>query len=233
MATRTLPVRDLSRNQRALAKANPVRFVQNTLGTKPWQKQNDILNALRDHDFVAVRSCNGSGKTYTAALATIWWLMIHDEAVVITTAPSERQVKDLLWREIGSLYHQNRLLIGGKITQSRLELSKKRFAFGFSTNTTERFQGFHSPNMLVIVDEASGVREFIFDAIFGAITSENSKMLIIGNPNSLAGTFYDAFHKNRTYWKTIISQLSTLLLFKPRAHHNQLPQRATKMCHAQ
>ena len=28
-------------------------------------------------------------------------------------------------------------------------------------------------------------------------------MLLIGNPTTLAGTFYDAFHKNRQYWKTI------------------------------
>ena len=203
MATRTLPVHNLPQLQRDRARNNPAWFVKHHLGAKPWQKQIDILNAIRDHDFVAVRSCNGSGKTYTAALATLWWLMAHDEAVVLTTAPSERQVKELLWREIRAIYQRNKLLIGGKITQTRLVLSNKRFAYGFATDTTERFQGFHSQNILVIVDEASGVREFIFDAILGSLTSENSKMLMIGNPTSLAGTFYDAFHKNRKHVKTI------------------------------
>ena len=203
MATRTLPVHNLPQLQRDRARNNPAWFVKHHLGAKPWQKQIDILNAIRDHDFVAVRSCNGSGKTYTAALATLWWLMAHDEAVVLTTAPSERQVKELLWREIRAIYQRNKLLIGGKITQTRLVLSNKRFAYGFATDTTERFQGFHSQNILVIVDEASGVREFIFDAILGSLTSENSKMLMIGNPTSLAGTFYDAFHKNRQHVKTI------------------------------
>ncbi len=182
---------------------NPVWFVENELGEAPWEKQKEILTALRDHRLVAVRSCNASGKTYAAALAVVWWLMTHEEAIVITTAPTERQVKETLWREIKAIHSRNKKLIGGKITSTRLELSNKRFAYGFSTNTAERFQGFHSENILIIVDEASGVREFIYDAIIGSMTSSNAKMLMLGNPTSLAGTFYDAFHKNRKHWKTI------------------------------
>ncbi len=186
-----------------LWRRNPVVFATNELGVAPWEKQRDILKALAKHNRVTVRSCNGSGKTFTAALATIWWLMAHDEAIVITTAPTERQVKELLWRELRSIHFRNRDLIGGKITSSRLELSNRRYAFGFSTNTAERFQGFHHENILIIVDEASGVDEFIFDAITGVMTTSNAKILMIGNPTNLAGTFYDAFHKNRNRWETI------------------------------
>ena len=196
--SRTLPP-----NERKFWAEKPVRFVKNRLNINPWRKQQDILEALAKHNRVAVRSCNGSGKTFTAALATIWWLMAHDEAIVVTTAPTERQVKQLLWREIRKIHFRNQDLIGGKITSSRLELNNERFAFGFSTNTAERFQGFHHQNILIVVDEASGVHEFIFDAILGAMSTKNSKMLMIGNPTALAGTFYNAFHKNRQNWKTI------------------------------
>ena len=196
--SRTLPP-----NERKFWAEKPVRFVKNRLNINPWRKQQDILEALAKHNRVAVRSCNGSGKTFTAALATIWWLMAHDEAIVITTAPTERQVKQLLWREIRKIHVQNQDLIGGKITSTRLELNNQLFAFGFSTNTAERFQGFHHQNILIVVDEASGVHEFIFDAILGAMSTKNSKMLMIGNPTALAGTFYNAFHKNRQNWKTI------------------------------
>ena len=182
---------------------DPVTFAIDWLNEKPWQKQRQILRALKLNRQVAVRSCNASGKTYTAALAVIWWLMAHEEALVITTAPSERQVKNTLWREVREIWERNKDLIGGKLNQTNLELSNKRFAYGFSTNTAERFQGFHSENVLIIVDEASGVREFVYDAILGLMTSRNAKILLIGNPSSLAGTFYDAFHKNRKHWKTI------------------------------
>ena len=187
-----------------VAGADPVWFAERFFGVRPWSKQREVLRLLRDHDLVAVRSCNGSGKTFTAALATLWWLVAHqDEATVITTAPSERQVKELLWREIRKLHGRNPEWLGGKLTSTRLELSERRFAYGFSTDTAGRFQGFHSENILVIVDEAAEMREHIFDAIFGSLTSENAKMLMIGNPSRLAGTFYDAFHKNRGRWKTV------------------------------
>ena len=135
---------------------NPVRFADVGLGVKPWRKQEEILNAIARYNYVAVRSCNGSGKTFTAALATLWWLMTRDQAIVITTAPTERQVKNVLWREIRKIYDQNQELIGGSISQTKLEISSDRYAFGFSTNTAERFQGFHHENILIIVDEAAG-----------------------------------------------------------------------------
>ena len=198
----TLP-RKLMVSDRVVARKDPVWFARRMLGASPWVKQREILRALQEHDYVAVRSCNGSGKTFTAALATIWWLCAHEEAMVVTTAPSDRQVRELLWREIRHIHRRNSDLLGGKLTSNRLEFSEKRFAYGFSSNSVDRFQGFHSENMLVIVDEAAGVEEYVFDALMGSLTSENSKMLLIGNPSSLAGTFYDAFHKGREHWKTI------------------------------
>ena len=191
------------RNDRQHWANHPVRFARHGLGVRPWKKQQEILVALAKNRYVAVRSCNGSGKTFTAALATIWWLMTHDEAIVITTAPTERQVKNLLWREIRRLHQNNSELIGGRITQTKLELSNQRYAFGFATNAPERFQGFHHENILIIVDEAAGVHEFVYDAIMGSMTTGNAKMLMIGNPTTVAGTFYDAFHKNRSDWVTI------------------------------
>ncbi len=182
---------------------NPSLFAKQMLGVNPWSKQREILDALSKHKFVAVRSCNGSGKTFTAALATIWWLMAHDEGIVITTAPTQRQVREVLWREIKNIHTPNRDFIGGKVSSTTLELSNRRFAYGFATNSVERFQGFHHENILIVVDEASGVHEFVHDAILGSISSANAKILMIGNPTFLAGTFYDAFHKNRDSWKTI------------------------------
>ena len=56
---------------------DPVRFATETLGANPWSKQKEILEAIRDNVRVAVRSCNGSGKTYIAAHVVLWWLMSH------------------------------------------------------------------------------------------------------------------------------------------------------------
>ena len=198
----TPPTDDRITKQRSIQK-KPVQFAKRVLNVHPWQKQAEILNAIAANQQVAVRSCNGAGKTFTAAVAALWWLMSYDNAIVITTAPSERQVKELLWREIHRLYMPHRETIGGKLTRTRLDFAPNRYAYGFSTNTEDRFQGFHSGNILVIVDEASGVDEFIYYAIDGVLTTQNAKLLMIGNPHGLAGTFYDAFHKNRKQFHTV------------------------------
>ena len=181
-ARKPVPPKDDQLHNQRLFRANPNKFAKHVLGVEPWGKQRDILSAIAHNRKVAVRSCNGAGKTFTAAVAVLWWLMSYDNAIVITTAPSERQVKELLWREIRQLYMPRRDTIGGKLTRTRLDFASNRYAYGFSTNTEDRFQGFHSGNILVIVDEASGVDEFIYYAISGILTTAECKTIVDRQP---------------------------------------------------
>ena len=166
---------------------DPVEFVRRELDATPWSKQAEIMEAVRDHTRVSVRSCNGSGKTYIAAHVVLWWLMCFPDALVITTAPTEHQVRDVLWREVRRAYRGHEALIDGKLLRTALELGDKHFALGLSTNEAERFQGFHEGHILFVVDEASGVREGIFEAIEGSMTSQHARMLLLGNPTKLTG----------------------------------------------
>ncbi|MCH7642193.1 MAG: hypothetical protein IIC30_02840 [Chloroflexi bacterium] len=177
--------------------------MRDRLGARLWDGQIQILEAVRDHVRVAVRSCNGSGKSYAAAHIVLWWLMAFSESMVITTAPTERQVREVLWREIRRAYRGNEELIEGKLTRTTLELGDKHYAHGISTNEPERFQGFHEGNILFVVDEASGMREDIFEAIEGSMTSAGAHLLLLGNPTALGGTFYEAFHRRRDLWHTL------------------------------
>ena len=183
---------------------HPAEYVRSDLGCNLWSKQGEILKAVRKSKRVAVRSCNGSGKTYAAACAVVWWLMsFRDSAIAITTAPTERQVKDLLWREIRRIHAANSALVGGTASHTALEISARRYAKGFSTDAPERFQGFHDANILFVVDEASGVDEDIYEAIEGSMTTGGARLLLIGNPTRRQGTFYDAFNSRRSLWHTM------------------------------
>jgi hypothetical protein len=44
------------------------------LAFEPWSKQRAVLEAVRDHQRVAVRSAHGVGKTSIAARVVLWWL---------------------------------------------------------------------------------------------------------------------------------------------------------------
>ncbi|NPV44817.1 MAG: AAA family ATPase [Firmicutes bacterium] len=186
------------------ARQDPVFFVRQVLGGDPWEKQEEILEAVRDHKRVAVRACHGVGKTKVAAWVALWFLYTHPNSKVITTAPTWHQVENLLWREIHAAHAASRIPLGGKVLQTQIELGKQWFALGLSTDKPERFQGFHAEHILLIVDEASGVEQYIFDAAEGFLTSTGAKLLLIGNPTQLSGEFYNAF-RSPLYHKIHIS----------------------------
>src|SRR5947199_4950542 len=180
-----------SRTDPARYQTDPVAFAAIELGLRPWRRQREILQAVAANRRVAVRSCHNSGKTLAVAALAHWFTRCFEPALVLTTAPTDRQMREVLWHEIANLQRKSRL--GGRLTETSLEVSDTQRAFGFSTNTPERFQGWHEQNLLVVVDEASGVPEAIYEAIEGCLTGPNARLVLIGNPNSPQGTFYEAF----------------------------------------
>ena len=181
----------------------PVGFAHEALGVQLWDKQQEVLNAVRDYRRVAVKAGNGLGKGFTAAVSVLWFLCTHHPAIVLTTAPTARQVRHVLWREIRRLHRGAHQPIGGHMLQTRYEAAEDRFALGLSTDEVDQFQGFHSPNMLIVVDEAEGVTEEIYEAIDAVMTAGSSKLLLIGNPTSITGTFRRAFHEDRRLYHNI------------------------------
>lgn len=182
---------------------DPVWFCRQVLGFDPWSKQAEILEAVRDHDRVAVRSCNAAGKTSTAGRVVLWWLGGGPGSIALTTAPTDRQVKRLLWKEIRQGYHASRGFFDGELFDTRLRLGDGWEALGLSTDDAESFSGWHEERVLVVVDEASGVDEEIFEAIEGVLAGGHAKLLVISNPTQTSGQFFDAFHSERCLWRTI------------------------------
>src|SRR5271169_3747518 len=89
------------------------------------------------------------------------------------------------------------------LTELRLGLGN--YAIGFSTDKRDqgvRFQGFHSPNLLVIIDEAPGINADVWQAIEGIRAGGNVHLLVLGNPTIAGGPFHDAFTANREGWRT-------------------------------
>ena len=63
---------------------DPVFFVRGVLGKEPWSVQAEILKSLKRYPLTAVRSCHGIGKTFTAALAILWFLYAHRRGIVLS-----------------------------------------------------------------------------------------------------------------------------------------------------
>ncbi|MCE9635533.1 MAG: hypothetical protein K8T90_07500 [Planctomycetes bacterium] len=182
---------------------DPAHFARSVLGvTTLWRRQVEILEALRDHRRVAVPSCHESGKTFVASVAAVHHLVSYQPSKVITTAPTQRQVKDLLWSEIRARHTGMVRTLGGdpglgapNLTQWAIPDEPDWFATGFATSPDKasenatRLHGYHSPHLLVILDEAGGIAREVWSAIDGLLTSGDARVLAIGNPS--AGTEFE------------------------------------------
>lgn len=165
---------------------DPVWFLSTFFDEKPaFDKQQEIFESLRDFPETLVPSCHDSGKTWSAARALLWFLMCHPyDSIVLSTAPTFQQVAELLWREVANAYGRSHNLFGSKsrLLQTKFELGPKWFATGITSDDPVNYQGFHASNILVILDEADGVKKEVWDALEGTLTSGNAKLLAIGNP---------------------------------------------------
>ena len=191
--------------------ADPVFFAREILGGDLWDLQVEIIEAIRDYPRVAVKACSSSGKSFDASVVVLWFLLTFRPSTVISTAPTLRQVKDILWREIHARYHSSRVPIGGTLLTTELEFDEatKWFALGLTTKEKERFQGFHNTHVLVVADEASGIPEEIFDAIENPLSSGFTRFLMIGNPTQPEGSFKEAFDDPDRYHLITISAFDT------------------------
>jgi hypothetical protein len=200
---KTMAEPQLSPEQQAFVRkvvSDPVRFATHILGIDLWPREIDILGSIKTHRRTVVKACHGVGKTFTLAVAALWWLARFRDGIVLTTSPTQRQVRTQLWSEI------HRLVERAKVAYPKLKTTELKFrddsnfAIGFSTNQTENFQGYHGKHVLIIVDEAPGIESGIFDAIAGTMAGGQVHIAMAGNPTITAGAFYDAFAKERALW---------------------------------
>lgn len=168
-----------------------------------WQKQIDILHAVRNYPRVAVKSGNTVGKSAVTADVAWDWIQLHNPGRVITTAPTFSQVQGILWKEIRSYYHKSKYPIGGEINQTEFKFNDDWLMEGISTTDVARFQGRHNPNLLVILDEASGVAKDIWDTVDAL---HPKRVLVIGNPLEATGNFAEVFESSRWHKLTISCQ---------------------------
>ena len=181
--------------------AGPVGFARGVLRHDVWDIPARILESVasRPQSRTAVKSCHSSGKTFSSAEAVLWWITAYPDGIAITTAPTWTQVAKLLWGEI------RRSIAGARIAYPKpslteLKLGDMNYALGLSTNEGVRFQGFHAPHILFVMDEAPGVDTGIWEAIEGARAGGDVRILAIGNPVVTSGPFYDLFHTGREGW---------------------------------
>ena len=209
-------IKEYVRNRTRLRKS-PKLFAENILGIKtlePYQI-NKVLKPIAEFDRVAIKACHAVGKTFTlGGIIVPWFTSCYDNSIVITTAPTNRQVETLLWGEIRKSYKRSKTDLGGKMTLKKWVIDDDWYAMGFSpqggtaNDTGEQqgssFQGFHAKYVLIIFDEATGVPKDIYTMAEGLLTSGVIvKWVCIANPTSTASEFFQICKKAEWHVVTI------------------------------
>lgn len=135
-------------------------------------------------------------------MVIVWYLVTHLDCKVPCTAPTSAQLNDALWSEcnrmIGRLPAGIKELFDWNTEYIRIKDSPSTWfarARTASKDKPEALAGIHAEDMLLIIDEASGVYEEVFQASKSAMTGARTIEIMISNPTRLEGTFYDSHHK--------------------------------------
>jgi phage terminase large subunit len=159
---------------------------------------------------LSIRSGHGVSKSAFLAITVIWFESCYFPSKIPCTAPTAHQLGDVLWAEIAKWLRQLQLTmpeLSAQFEWTRDEFRlkdapKESFAVARTARADkpEAFAGFHSDNMLIIADEASGIPDVIFEVGQGALSGENTFVILASNPTRRSGFFFDSQHKFRDRW---------------------------------
>lgn len=184
----------------------PVEFIREILGVELTPQQIPIAQCIVDHDKVAVKSGQKTGKTLLDVCLAVWWCCTRRRGKVIVTSSSFEQVKDPIWSELTALWQ--RLQDRGIDLFPEPALDPRtgvrwrdgRSIRGLSTKKKERAAGKSGSEQLIILDETSGIDAPICEAFEGN-TLGGGKILCTTNPTEVSGFLFECFHSMREFWK--------------------------------
>ena len=189
---------------------NPVGFVKEILGVEPLPYQAEFLQAIADGERkISVRSGHGTGKSTAASWAMLWFVLLRFPNKVVVTAPTSGQLFDALFAELKRWVNElpDQLKVMLTVKSDRVELSAAASEAFISARTSraetpEALAGVHSDNVMLVVDEASGVPEQVFEAAAGSMSGHSAVTILLSNPTRSSGTFFESQTRLSGAWWT-------------------------------
>lgn len=189
-----------------------------------------------DHVFRSIvqTGCGGAGKSHVASLyAVLWWMLDPLNSIVTLTSTTKDMIRQRLWpvlshywleaRDIltGRPFHEEgklgdkldaQMLIRAQKGDDKHSISALAVAHGETSKAIHNLKGRHAPRMLLIIDEANGTPEAIFEVIPNMRKNcRDFTAIIIGNPASRLDPHgraltpldgWNAIAEDRPAWKT-------------------------------
>lgn len=204
---------------------DPLRFVnisypwetgilKEETGPNEWQAPllthigNHVRTKRDDSLRVAVATGHGVGKTAFVSWLINWFISTRPHPQIIATANTLPQLTGKTWRELAKWHKMgiNSHWFTWTATKFYLNDHPETWfaqAVPWSEENTEAFAGTHERHVLIIMDEASGIPDPVWDVANGAMTTPGAMMFVFGNPTRNKGRFYECFHSQKHRWHTV------------------------------
>ena len=185
-------------------------FIKEVLNAELEIWQDEVVAELDSGGTkLSIRSGHGVGKTALVAILALHFLLFRDDVKIIVTSPSADQMKDGLIPEINKWISRlptwmSQSLSGTSERVVRYPDDKNNF-ISFRTarkENPEALAGVHATHVMILVDEASGVEEVVYETGQGALSTEGAIAILIGNPTKPAGFFYKTHTLLKDLWWT-------------------------------
>lgn len=172
-----------------------------------WQQWLVLFGIEKWAERISVKSWHWVWKSADMAIILLWFLYCHRDCQAWCTAPTESQMKDVLWKE-ASLWI-DRMVEGMKEeylwSDGYIRMKENPNGWFARAKTArkenpEALAGLHAPFVLILVDEWSWVPDVIYSKMEGAMTGWKVLVVIISNPTRLLWYFYDTHNKDRADW---------------------------------
>ena len=188
---------------------DPVLWVRESFNVDPFPNQVDMLEAYRQRKRrIAQKSGHRVGKTTALAWIILHQMIFRYPQRAVCTAPTGKQLFKALYAEvltwmgelpvpIRSAFEVKAEAIEMKATPDEPSAPQKSYV-SFHTSSADKpeaLAGVHSKYVLLVVDEASGIHEAVFESASGSMAGPNAVTILAGNPVRRVGTFYNVFHK--------------------------------------
>ena len=178
------------------------KFVREALGVTLDREQQEILSSVQFNPRTSVASGTARGKDFVAACAAVSFLYLTprwntrrelvENTKVALTAPTDRQVKNIMLPEVARLYNrakQRGVVLPGRLNAYDIRTDNEEwFLTGFKADehNHEAWSGFHAVHTMFIITEASGIGDDTFAAIEGNLQGD-SRIMLVFNPNTPVG----------------------------------------------
>lgn len=179
-------------------------YAYDFFGVNFWQKQQEIATALKEKNFVCVRSAHSTGKSYLLGILINFYFDTVYPLIGIGTAPTKALVSSVMFSYARQFRQQNIKVLGdfwaGPVTP-KLTTSEGHYFEGIVTSDPTSVQGRHGENVVLLLDEAVGITPDMFESLESLMVGDYVKVLAIYNPTDPSA--YVAQLEKSAGWHTI------------------------------